>query len=158
MANKKQAPANPAKAFIIVRIRGEAQTRANVRSTLLQLHISRKNHVVIVPATVQYTGMVKLVKDFIAYGEADEKTVKSMLDYAKISDEILSKTSDYKNTQQLAKDLVEGKTILAKNPALPSCIRLKPPKKGFGQIKQQYPKGALGYRGSKISQLVQTMM
>ena len=37
-------------------------------------------------------------------------------------------------------------------------FRMSPPKKGFEGIKQAFPKGALGYRGEKINDLLERMM
>lgn len=37
-------------------------------------------------------------------------------------------------------------------------MRLKPPRGGLKSIKRKYPKGDLGYRGDKISDLIKKMM
>ncbi|MFA6048956.1 MAG: uL30 family ribosomal protein [Candidatus Micrarchaeia archaeon] len=146
MAAKKEAKnATPATgAIIAVRVRGHAQTRAEVEETLAQLGLSRKNHCVIVPNTPQNAGMVAKAKDFIAYGPADEQTVKSLV----------AKTPAL--AQKVA-DLVSGKTSVSKEGAK-RVFRLKPPRKGFGQIKQAYPIGGIGNWGKDISKLVQLML
>lgn len=41
---------------------------------------------------------------------------------------------------------------------LPKKARLKPPPKGFKNIKKPYPKGDLGYRGKEINELIKRMM
>ncbi len=74
MAEKQSTQEEQAKAFIAIRVRGHAQTRSHVEQTLWELALSRKNHCIIVPATVSYMGMIQKVKDFITYGDADEKS------------------------------------------------------------------------------------
>lgn len=38
------------------------------------------------------------------------------------------------------------------------AIALKPPRGGFRSLKEMYPRGDMGYRGEKISELIRRMM
>ncbi len=165
MAEKQSKQEEGAKALIAIRVRGHAQTRASVEQTLWELALSRKNHCVIVPATESYKGMLQQAKDFITFGDADEQTILKILETAplapggkKLTGEFLAKNTPYKSAQELAHALAEGKTTLSKVPKIKRVARLKPPKGGFGTIKQAYPKGSLGKRGKEIGKLVESML
>ncbi len=62
------------------------------------------------------------------------KKVESMITWGDIDKDVLDK--------------LQGKTLL----------HLKPPEKGFKSVKKPYPKGATGYRGKEISELIKRMM
>ncbi len=164
MAETKK-PGNEAQgAFLVIRVRGHAQTRAPVEETMSQLHLSRLHHAIILPNTIYYKGMLQKIKDFVTWGTADEATVKALLENAplaqggkKLADANLAKT-EYKTVAGLAKALIEGKTTLSQVKGIKNVARLKSPKKGSGDIKQAYPKGALGNRAGKISEYAKQMM
>lgn len=83
-------------------------------------------------------GMVKKVKDFVAYGEIDAETEK-----------LLAEKRGEKTTDK------DGKTTLKR------YFRLNSPKKGYGRrgIKRSFNKsGALGYRGTAINDLIKRMI
>jgi large subunit ribosomal protein L30 len=65
--------------FAIVQIRGTVNTRREIKDTLKMLRLHHINHCVLVPDTPEYLGMVRKVKDFVAYGEVDAETLATIL-------------------------------------------------------------------------------
>ena len=113
----------------VIRIRGETGIKKPIKDTLTMLNLNRKNNCVIIPKTKDYLGMIHKVKDYITYGEIDEGTEKELQE----------------------KRGKQGKKIFT----------LNPPKGGFerkGTKKSFTQKGALGYRGTKIKELIQKMI
>ena len=102
------------------------------------LNLFRKNSCIIKDKTPSILGMVKKVENYVTWGEIEEETLKVL------REKHLQKTKDKEG------NLVEKK-----------FFRLNPPKKGFGRkgIKVGYSKkGALGYRGPDINDLIRRMV
>ena len=69
---------------------------------------------------------------------------------------ILFLVKDFVTWGEASPDLI---TLLEKRFGKRRVFRLHPPRKGFkGGIKTAFPKGALGYRGEKISELINSML
>ena len=134
MAEKTKTVAkNETKKMIaIVRVRGLTGIKIEHEDTLKMLHLYKKNFCTVRPATSPILGMVKKVKDFVTYGDVSEETIK-----------LLEAKKNVKADEK-------GKVRM--------FYRLNSPRKGFGRkgIKQPFVKrGALGYRGEKINDLIQ---
>ncbi len=148
-----------------VRVRGSMETRTTTERTLSDLKLTRKNHCVFVKDTPSARGMLLHAKDFITWGEADAKVVEELLrkrgettDGKRLTDDFIAKNSAYKNINELANAIAEGKALLKDVKGMKPVLRLNPPRKGFGgTIKLPYPKGALGNRKDKINELLLRM-
>jgi len=117
-----------AKELAAVLIRGTVGTRAEIRDTLRMLNLSRKNSCIVVKNDDVTRNMLLKCKDYLTYGEVSEETKKVL--------------HEKRN---------KGKKFYA----------LNPPRGGFGRkgIKQPFnKKGALGYRGAKINDLIMRMI
>jgi large subunit ribosomal protein L30 len=117
----------------VVRIRGGISVKTEIKDTLKMLNLHRKNYCVVVPNNESYLGMIKRVKDYVTYGKVDEETHKLLVE----------KRGEKKGDKQRP------------------FFRLSPPKKGFGRkgVKVHFSKGgALGYRESKINDLIKRMI
>ncbi|PIN86546.1 50S ribosomal protein L30 [Candidatus Woesearchaeota archaeon CG10_big_fil_rev_8_21_14_0_10_44_13] len=120
----------------VILVRGTIGASQKVVDTLGMMRLKRKNVCIVIENTRSNMGMIQKVKDYITWGEVDETTVKSLIE----------KRSE-------------------KNPDNPSrtkpYFRLNAPRKGFGRkgIKVFFNKrGALGYRGEKINDLIMRML
>ena len=65
--------------YAIVQVRGVVNTRREIKDTLKMLRLHHINHCVLVPDTPEYLGMIRKVKDFVAYGEVDAVTIETIL-------------------------------------------------------------------------------
>lgn len=65
----------------IIRIKGQVGLKKEIVETLYRLRIRKKyTCVVIEKPTKEQLGMIKSVKDFVAFGEIDEKTYKELVE------------------------------------------------------------------------------
>ena len=154
------------KIIAIVRIRGNKETRGPVESTIMQLHLTRKNHCVLQKDTIYLRGMLKHAKDYIAWGEVDAKTVESLFvkmgkteGDKKLTDEYVAKNSKFKTVKEFSDAVFSGTASWKDVKGLKPIFRLHPPLKGYGgSIKLPFPKGALGNRKDKMGALLQRMI
>ncbi|NPA38688.1 MAG: 50S ribosomal protein L30 [Candidatus Nanohaloarchaeota archaeon] len=115
----------------VVRVKGTVGVDKRIEETLKRLKLTKPNHVVFYKLTPSIEGMVKKVKDYVTWGEVEESFIK----------EVESKASKSKEDDNL--------------------YRLAPPRKGYGKkgIKHSYSKkGAVGYRGKDIKDLIVRMI
>jgi len=141
--------------YAVVRIRGGVKTRKEIKDTMDMLRLTRVNHCVIVRKDPKMDGMIKKVKDFVTWGEINDKTLE------KLVAERGRMAGDRKPSEKEAKDVLDvlKKKKSAKDvDGFKPVFRLSPPRKGYEGIKSPYPKGALGFRGEKINELLERMM
>jgi large subunit ribosomal protein L30 len=117
----------------IIRIKGRVGLSKDVNETLDRLRIRRKYTCVVFekPNEVQL-GMIKRVKDFVAYGEISADTYK---------------------------ELVKIRGRKGKDGKIKPFFRLHPPRKGIESKKHfGVGKGVLGDNGDKINDLILRML
>jgi len=151
--------------YAIVQVRGVVNTRRDIKDTLRMLRLHHINHCVLVPDTPEYLGMIRKVKDFVAYGEVDASTIETILrtrgrvvgDHP-LTDEYVKANSIYGGIEEFSQALAAGEVRLADMPGLKPVLRMHPPRKGYKTIKRTYPQGgALGYYGKEINALLYKM-
>ena len=129
----------------VIRVRGRAGVRHDIKETLLRLNLDRINNLALIYGTKPNMGMIKKCNDFVTYGE--------------ISSDILEKLASKKELSVKKEELEEifmGKKRPQDSIRLP--IRMHPPRRGYEGIKHSYGNGgALGYRGEKINELIKRM-
>jgi large subunit ribosomal protein L30 len=150
-------------AYLVVRIKGTVNIPYWANSTLEYLNLGKKFNATIVPETKQTLGMLRKVKEIVAWCSADTQTVLDLLSKRgrvrgnkPISKEDLPE--NYTNLEALAKDLAEDKIGISKVNFRP-WFALSPPRGGFKKsTKKQYTQdGILGEDKDLIS-LVQRMI
>lgn len=141
--------------YAVVRVRGSVNKKREIKDTMRMLRLTRTNHCVLIKKDPKTDGMIKKVKDFVTWGEINEKTLE------KLVSERGRMAGDKKLSEKEAKAVIETikKTKkIADAKDFKPVFRMSPPKKGYGGSKTAYPKGALGYRGEKINELLERMM
>lgn len=115
----------------IIRIRGQIGIEKDAKETLNRLRIRRKYACVVIknPTSLEM-GMIKKIKNFIAWGEINEADYKKLVDAR-------------------GKKNAEGK--------LKPFFRLHPPR-GGAKTRLHYPKGILGDNGKDIIKLLERML
>ncbi len=154
--------------YAIIRIRGTADVRPEVEATLRMLRLLRKNHAVIYPKTPSIDGMLKVIKDWVTWGEIDRETLKELImkrgrlvGNKKITEEDIKRIFKVGSLDELVDALLANKIQWHKyDNYVKPVFRLNPPKGGFkGSIKRPFKdKGELGYRGDKINELLKRMI
>lgn len=154
-----------AQAFLVVRIRGQADVPHWATNTLKLLKLDKKFRATIIPAKENTLGMLNKIKHYISWQEIDISTTKELLDkkgrksgYKKITTEDLSEIG-FKTIDELASSLTEGKSSLSKLKPLKPWFALAPPRHGFKRsTKKLYgQKGVLGHNKELVT-LVKRMM
>jgi len=138
--------------FAIVRLRGEVNTRPEIRDTLDMLRISRVNHCVVVKEDPHYRGMIQKVKDYVAWGEIDEDTLTMLLERRgrlsgnrRLNEEFL-KEKGYASAKELAEAVNSGAVSL-KDLGIKPVFRLHPARRGLKSTKKTARQGGdLGFR------------
>lgn len=127
MTEQKQETAR----IVVIRIVGKNKLKQEIEETLQRLNLKDKyNCIVIENSDRQKMGMIRKVKDFVAFGNLNEETKKKLEE---------SRESREKNI---------GKVF-----------RLHPPRGGIDTKKQSgVGKGILGNNKDKINQLVERML
>jgi len=151
--------------YAVVQVRGVVKTRGDIKDTLKMLRLHHINHCVLVPDSPENLGMIRKVKDYVAFGEVDAPTVETLLASrgrvvgdAPLTDEYLRSNSSFASIADLAKALASGETKLRDIPGLKPVLRLHPPRKGFKTTKRTFTQGgALGYYGREINTLLYKM-
>ncbi len=114
-----------------IRIAGRVGLRKDIAETLQRLKLKRKyTCVVFENPSKEILGMIRKVKDYVAFGDLNEETYKK---------------------------LVEKRGKKNKDKKLKPIFRLHPPRRGI-KSKQHFPKGVLGNNKDKINNLIERML
>ncbi len=151
MAEEKNNPSTEKKLAVIL-VRGLVEVPQKVKDTLSFLNLKRKNNCVILEKTPVNMGMIQKVKDYITWGEIDDKLFNDLL--TKRGKEVVARLTDVKNKYSYNFMEINGKKYS-------KVFHLNPPKKGFGRKGIKVPfktGGALGYRAEKINDLIERML
>jgi large subunit ribosomal protein L30 len=143
--------------IVVIRIRGEIDVRKTIKDTLTMLGLRHANWATLVDDTPAYKGMINKVKDFVTWGEIDEKHLTMLLE--KWGRKAGDKRLESSEAKKIAGDLISGKTTFKKAELKP-YFRLHPPTKGHsreGIKKHVNVGGSLGYRGKDINMLLEKM-
>jgi large subunit ribosomal protein L30 len=151
--------------YAIVQVRGVVNTRRDIKETLKMLRLHHINHCVLIPDTPENLGMIRKVKDYVAYGEVDAETIETLLRTrgrivgdSPLTDEYVKANSTYGSIVEFAKALASSEVRLKDLPGLKPVLRLHPPRKGYKTTKRTFPQGgALGYYGAEINSLLYRM-
>ena len=154
-----------AQAFLVLRIKGQADVPYWATTTLKLLKLEKKFRATIIPAKENTLGMLNKIKHYVSWQEIDISITKELLDkkgrkagYKKITSEDLSEIG-FKTMDELASSLTESKSTLSKLKPLKPWFAMAPPKHGFKRsTKKLYgQKGILGHNKELIT-IVRRMM
>ncbi len=135
----------------IIRITGDVNLNKDIRETLERLRLRRKYSCIVITPNKEQEGMIKKLRNFIAFGDIKEETFQKLLEKrAQLKDK--TKKVDLKKALQ---ELQKGKSYDELN--LKPFFRLHPPRKGINS-KIHFPKGVLGDNKEKINELLERML
>lgn len=143
--------------IIALRIRGKVGVRYDVEDTLYMLRLRKKMVAVILDDTKEIKGMIQKIKDYVAFDEADEETLKLLLIKRARLPGNKSANYDEKKAEDVAKKILDNKLKISELEIKP-FFALHPPRGGFKKsIKKPYPKGILG-KNKKLNELIKLML
>ncbi|HWR25123.1 MAG TPA: 50S ribosomal protein L30 [Methanosarcina sp.] len=151
--------------YAVVRVRGQVNVRYTIEDTMKMLRLHKVNHCVVVPENPHFKGMVLKVKDYVAYGKVDAKTLEEILKSrgrleggTRLTEGYLKENTAYDSIQAFAEAVVEGKASLKDVPRLKPVFRLHPPRKGHAGVKRTVQQGGvLGNHDEDINMLLHKM-
>ncbi|RLF42046.1 MAG: 50S ribosomal protein L30 [Thermoplasmata archaeon] len=152
--------------YAVIRVRGTIHVKPKIKKTLQLLRLNRVNHCVLLDENKVNKGMLQVAKDYVTWGEINrDMLIKLLRNRGKLkgdkplTDEYLKSSTSYKDISSLADAILEGKIKYKDIPDIKPLFRLHPPKKGYEGIKRSYRnKGALGYRGEDVNDLLERMV
>jgi large subunit ribosomal protein L30 len=151
-------------AYLVVRIKGTVNIPRWAQVTLDGLNLDKRFRATIVPESAEYLGMLRKVKEEVAWTKADAGIVKELLEkrgrktgYKPLSKSDLPK--EYKSMDDLATAIAENKVAISKLEGIKPWFALGPPKGGFKRkTKTQYAQdGILGEDGELV-EIVKRML
>ena len=165
----KMKASKPPALYFAVRIRGAPGMKRVILDTLKMLRMHKVNHGVLIWGDISYMGMLKKCKDYIAYGEIDEKALLRLLrtrgkveGNKPLTDEHIKNLTKYKNLKEFSKAIFSGEIQYRTQDVykIKPVFRLHPPRKGHrGTIKKHYNEGGtLGYVDQFINELIHKMI
>ncbi|MEK6875308.1 MAG: uL30 family ribosomal protein [Nanoarchaeota archaeon] len=137
----------------IIRIRGQVGVDRNIKETLSRLRLRRKFIcIVLIKPGKEKLGMVKKLRDFVAFGDIKEDTFQKLMEKrGRLIDK--TKKTDLKTA---TRELIAGKKDYEELNIKP-FFRLHPPRGGIDS-KIHFPKGVLGDNGEEINKLIERML
>ena len=139
------------KIICIIRIRGQIGLDKDVEETLHRLRLRRKYSCVVLTPTREQSGMLKKVRNFVAFGNISKETLEKLIEKRGQPIEKKKKIDVKKAVEAFEK----GNTLEKLN--LKPFFRLHPARGGMN-TKLHFPKGVLGDNKDKINDLVLRML
>lgn len=148
-----------------VLLRSKIGLKPEIKMTLKLLKLKKKHNAMLYPENEYYMGMLKKVKDYVAYGKiTKEVMVKLFEKRAYIHNKKLTtalKNLGYNSINEFVDDIEKGKIsingFISKGLMVP--FRLNSPRKGLKNSRKAYSQGgSLGNWGEDIDSLLVRMI
>lgn len=137
----------------IIRIKGKVKIREKIEETLSRLRLRRKYVCVLINEKDKVKlGMLKKIKDYVAFGEINKGTLIRLIEKrGKRRDK-----KQIKEPEKIVEEIEKGKKM--EEVGLKPFFRLHPPRGGLKSSKKQFPRGVLGNHGKEINKLIERML
>ncbi len=136
----------------LIRIRGMIGLNRDINETLDRLRLKRKYAcVVLANPTKEQMGMIKKLRDFIAFGEISKETFEKLVE---ARGQLIDKSKKV-DAKKVVAELESGKKYQELN--LKPFFRLHSPRKGI-KSKVHYPLGVLGDNKEDINKLIERIL
>ncbi|MEW6603761.1 MAG: 50S ribosomal protein L30 [Thermoproteota archaeon] len=151
-------------AYLVVRIKGTVNIPRWAQATLDGLNLDKRFRATIVPESNEYLGMLRTVKEEVAWTKADTGIVKELLEkrgrkagYKPITKSDIPK--EYKSLDDLASAIAENKVAMSKLEGIKPWFALSPPRGGFKRkTKTQYAQDGVLGEDSELVEIVKRML
>jgi len=141
--------------IVIIRIKGQVGIKKQIVETLQRLNLRKKySCVVLVDPQKEQIGMLKKVRDFVAYGNLNKENFEKLI---KSRGKLISVKKEKIDTKKIVSELIAGKKY--KDLGLKSFFNLHPPRGGIdSKLHFGVKKGVLGNNKEKINDLIVRML
>lgn len=152
-------------AYLVVRIKGQADVPYWAVHTMSLLKLERKYRATILPAKENTLGMLSKIKHYVAWTRLDAELAQEIIEkkarksgYRRVTQEDI-KGLGFDDTKQMAESLSSGSSALSKLKPLKPWFALAPPKHGFRRSTKRLAgqKGVLG-GNDELGEIVRRMM
>ncbi len=138
----------------MIRVRGRRNMEPKINKTLELLNLRRTNHCVVMEDSPYTKGMLNLIKDYVTFGPISEDALVHLLTKRGMKgSKRLTEVAKAAEIKEIAKKIVGGAKV---RDFVDPVFTLRPPSKGWRDIKRPFPSGDLGARPD-ISSLVKRM-
>jgi large subunit ribosomal protein L30 len=151
-------------AFVVLRIKGSVNVPYWARYTLDSLNLYRKFWATILPETQESLGMLKRIKDFVAWTNVDASLVKDLLEKrgkteGSKSFKLLPDVGGYHSVEDLASDIAKDKVRLSHLQMVKPWFALSPPRGGFKRsTKRSFNQNGILGEDKELLQLIRRMI
>ncbi|MEM2923514.1 MAG: 50S ribosomal protein L30 [Candidatus Nitrosocaldus sp.] len=145
-------------AYLVIRLRGTINVPYWARHTLALLNLKRRFNATIVPEQEPYIGMLRTVKDYVAWCKVDAGFVKQLLEKrGKYTVGDVTRLG-FSNIDEFAEALASDKVVLSRLNVKP-WFALAPPKGGFKRSsKHMYSDGGILGDSKELLELASRMI
>jgi len=151
-------------AYLVVRIKGTVNIPYWAKTTLEGLNLDRRFRATLVPESPEALGMLRKVKEIVAWTKADAAVIKELLEkkgrkagYKPLTSSDLPK--EYKGIDDLASDIASNKISLSKVEGIKPWFALNPPRGGFKRkTKTQFKQAGVLGEDEGLVEIVKRML
>jgi large subunit ribosomal protein L30 len=151
-------------AYLVVRIRGTVNVSSSATATLTYLNLTKKFRATLISESPQSLGMLRKVKELVAWTSADPGIIKELLEkkgrkagFKPVSDADLPK--EYVSIEELASAISENRISMSEIDDIKPWFALKPPRGGFKRkTKNQYNEGGILGEDKELVDIVRRML
>lgn len=139
--------------IVVIRMAGQVGLKEEINNTLNRLNLRRKFITCLLNDSKVNMGMLLKVRYHVCYGTINKETLLHLI--VKRGKLVGGKSLTKEQAEKVVVELEKGKSL--RKLGLKPFFRLSPPKKGFKNTKQTYPRGDLG-KHAKINELLGRMI
>jgi large subunit ribosomal protein L30 len=152
-------------AFLVVRMRGTVNVPFWALTTLQNLYLNKRFSATLVPETSDYLGMLRKIKEWVAWSKADSEIVKTLIEkrgkkITQLDSQKESKKKDeYKGIDELVNVIVNDKIKFSDQSNIKPWFSLNPPRGGFKKkSKKQFTDGGILGNNIDLLEIVKRMV
>lgn len=152
-------------AFLVVRMRGTVNVPFWALTTLQNLYLNKRFSATLVPETSDYLGMLRKIKEWVAWSKADSEIVKTLIEkrgkkITQLDSQKESKKKDeYKGIDELVNVIVHDKIKFSDQSNIKPWFSLNPPRGGFKKkSKKQFTDGGILGNNKDLLEIVKRMV
>lgn len=151
--------------LLVVNIRGGVNLRAAARKTLTQLHLSRRFRATLIPDTKVYRGMLRAIKNHVAWSTVGTEVVETLLKKRgrtvgwRPLTQVELQALGYDSLRAFAEAIAENQVQLTKVKGVKPSFALTPPRGGFKRsTKKMYAQGGVLGKNPDLPKIVESML
>ena len=152
-------------AFLVVRMKGTVNVPFWALTTLQNLYLNKRFSATLVPETSDYLGMLRKIKEWVAWSRADSEIVKTLIEkrgkkITQLDSQKESKKKDeYKGIDELVNVIVNDKIKFSDQSNIKPWFSLNPPRGGFKKkSKKQFTDGGILGNNKDLLEIVKRMV